>query len=146
MKFFDPFPVTCEHCQHKSQYPVDKLLRGETYCQRCREMLRETPTTMRASVRSHRIDIWPALFWWEAYEAFSIDLDLVSDEEDEAVQTVSDFLELAKKYGQVKHNSLIEFEQVILSMNIMRGLQPLLSKPVSEYRLEELAQLSGKLP
>jgi len=119
MKFMNPYPTTCEHCNHKSNYPVNALLEFTSVCVKCNTAIRKTALAMHQTKREHSITMWPILFIFDALDVFDIDIDHISDEEYDNMETMDDFIILAKRIG----NNTNDIEARIIDMDIIKPIK-----------------------
>ncbi|MBB1304362.1 SMI1/KNR4 family protein [Pseudoalteromonas sp. SR43-5] len=137
MQYLDPFPVTCEFCEHLAYYPLTPLKAEKAACTACKKVLRQTPRSLRSSSRKHGIEIWPIAFVFEVISDFDLDCDLIYDEDPNEETTLLAFIELIQKVNpSVSTRNLLDFDMLDIARSTCDEEQLLALK------LKELALLS----
>ena len=92
MQFIDPMQVTCEKCGYIDEYPLESLTSYSACCNNCGSKVDHAGISINEAKREHLISTWPFYFLVDMLEQFHIDLDEISDEECENIQTLGDLI------------------------------------------------------
>lgn len=125
MQYSDPFSVECEKCGFESQYPLDNVLKFSVDCKSCGFRLKKCAVVMHDSIRSHNTSLWPAHFIFDGFEVFGVDIDDVTDDEFDSINTLRDFsIYVERKIGSSIERNLFSI--------------PTLKEFKSTYELDDL--------
>ena len=91
MQYSDPFTVECEECGFKSQYPLNSVLKFSVDCKNCGFRLKKCAEIMHDNIKSHNASLWPVHFIFDGFDVFGVDIDDVTDDEFDSINTLQDF-------------------------------------------------------
>ena len=129
MQYADPFTVECEKCGFDSQYPLDNVLQFSVDCKSCGFRLEKCAEIMHKNIKSHKTSLWPAHFIFEGFEVFNVDIDNVTDDEFDSINTLRDFC----MYVECKIGSSIK--RSLFSVPMLREFK-------SKYELSDLLEMT----
>jgi hypothetical protein len=128
VQYADPFSVECEECGFEDQYPLNNILKFSAVCTSCGFKLNKCAEVMHKNIKSHNASLWPTHFIFEGFEVFNVDIDDVTDDEFDSINTLQDFCFYVEcKLGASIKNSLFNI--------------PMLALFRSEYKLDELLNI-----
>ena len=128
MQYADPFSVKCEKCGFEAQYPLDNVLKFSVDCIKCGFKLRESAEIMHHNSKLHRTSLWPTHFIFDGFEFFNVDIDDVTDDEFDSINTLQDFC------GYVECKLGISIKKSLFNI-------PMLASFKSKYELDELLKV-----
>lgn len=128
MQYADPVSVECEKCGFEARYPLDNVLKFSVDCISCGFKLKECAEIMHKNIKSHNASLWSTHFIFEGFEVFNVDIDGVTDDEFDSINTLQDFcIYVECKLGYSIKNSLFNI--------------PMLTRLKSKYEFDELLEM-----
>jgi len=139
MQYIDPLNIQCKHCKNFRNYSLIELKKTNVCCKFCGESLAYVNFEMEAKQKELVIEMWPGNFIFDGFDAFDLDLELISESEFDNIKNISDLIEVITSNIDSDKN----VEDYFVSLNI---LEPLLKcnnyKDVFLMDLSEVARFT----